>query len=112
VKAGDDLCRDLSLGEEIVEGVGGRRGDRRGRGDGSYRCRLRRTGLGFGAGEELFEVGAGLFALLLFGATFGVNPCDLPRGGRCGTVREEEEREESEAHAYRGGRRRETATRG
>jgi hypothetical protein len=73
---------------------------------------LRRTGLGLGAGEELFEVGAGLFTLLLFGAAFGVEPCDLTRGGRRSTVREEQEREESEAHAYRGGSRRETVRRG
>jgi hypothetical protein len=73
---------------------------------------LRRAGLGLGTGEELFEVGTGLFALILFRAPFSIEPGDLSRGGRRGTVREEDEREESEAHAYRGGRRRETATRG
>jgi hypothetical protein len=109
VEAGDDLCCDLSRGEEIVEGVGGRRYDGRRRGDGNHRCRLRCTGLGFGASEELFQVGPRLFALLLFRATFVVDPCDLSRGGRCCAVREEDEREESEAHAYQGGRRRGTA---
>lgn len=79
---------------------------------GEIRWGLLRAGLGFGAGEELFEVGAGLLALLLFGASFSVEPCDLTRGGRCSAVREEEEREESEAHAYRGGRRRESVPRG